>query len=607
MNGASGLEFTLALLFGAVGVWFHAWNQFNRASYAQSPEFARLLSKLQPSDLRSGRVFIQSFVIYVSILTIVYLALCAFLTVPALAGLISQIPGVDLLGGTAGANKLPDPISVAGVAFAEDGGFAPLGLVDTSGPSTSIPLAVSLAVVGLAPNIPWLARFEQLVRSTAHRLSGIPTQLINSTLTLRSDPLIPDDVKTGLLLSSSDWARITAYGQAAEAAGVAFKEEFVRDIRNIIALRLWVLEGAVGLRDNSVRSNYLSIEDEVQARITALIQALDAKSGHNTSGAETSQNDKPGRDWVSLVLETEETLEDLCLLILLYSEHRAVFRNAGTLSQTEADPERKKASYFLFTGVQRASGLSDEDNAGSMLFFRLTGAIIIVAAVTGAIVYSPGPEAVSTAWGWLVNVMTFVVSAVATYVVALFFVLSFHQTASQRSGRGAGWANAFAGNANVSRAVPQLVLLFLLSIIIALLIRIAFHLFYLASTVGFQPIRDNFARVLDYAVKIELMHAVLGGILALSTVLMLDAWRAGRLPRLKWWFLLLVPLVLGLTQLLGAQAINALGGTMNFGDLLRLVRYALSPVAIGLVVVVYALRSLSDEFPATYRGGAAHA
>ena len=583
-------SFTLALLFGAVSVFFHARNQFNRSTYDQSPEFRRLLEKLQPSDMRRGGAYVQAFVLYTVVLLLVYLLLCLYLTVPSLQQLGVGITGLEF----AGAAKIPEQVTkpVAGIAFDEAGGI--LGRIgERSGPDPSIPLAVSLAVVGLAPNVPLLWRLESYVRVTAHRLSGYPTRLVDSGLALRRH-VLPEDT---LLLIGTDLERLARYRAAAEVAKLAEVEALVADVGKILKFRRWIIARRIYVPGEVVRLAKVPVEDEVVRRIDNLLLELDAATAPRDAGATGGAVRTPGADWRKLTQEIEETVEDLCLYVSLLCEQRAFVEAVETAAERSVSKEdlvaaqRQQAAAQLAEALEGAELLSDRGTVGMTMFFRLAGAIVLLAAL-GAWLWGRSRQENPGDLGTFELVLAFAISATLTYVVALAFMLSYQQEAVKRQ----NWENAFDPEGKWSRIVPQLTLVFVASTLLALFSRVAYNIYSAGQRVGFEKVQDNFSSVMASAIGIEFPDALLGGVYCLFIVLMIDAWAMGKIERVRW---RTVPLLAFSLAVVAAWArlnqtwLNVVDTNVIVQDVARA---AATPALIGLVSGIYASQVLRDEF-----------
>lgn len=616
-DAVQGVEgFLVALFFGAVSVWLHAINQFNRSTYDQSKEFYRLLDKLRPSDLRKSDVYRQAFLFYAVILTLVYLAVVAFLTVPGLQQFAELIPGLSSLGQSVGAGVLPQPDYVAGVAFDEGGAVKDLAGVDPgTGYSAAIPLAVGLAVVGLAPNVPGLLKLEQFVRATAHQLSGIPTHLVTVALALRHKPLLTSE-ETGQGLQKSDWDRIRAYSSACDQ-NVENAERFTSDATKIIILRRWILEQAVFAPYLPISTKYRIVEADVRARVNTLVAELDRVSGYATEESGISDGPAESRvrpDWSGLIAATEDTVEDLCLLVVLYEEHQALQIASQGADETEDDERLIVARRYLAS----VSGLMEQaniDNIASALFSRLTLAILLM-AVVGSLIYgwvflAEGFEPGWRTIGLAKHALAITLSTAVTYVPALFFTLTFQQ--SRYVSVPPVWENAFTELAKRSRFVPQLMICGLIALFVAFFFRIGYHLYVVINAVGLETVRERLWQVIDFAVVQELTFALQGSAVAVTAALIIDCWRAGRLALWRWWFigalatLLSAIAMFGLAAQVGWSCLGVIAERPSGCGLTPTWRLAvdtaLPALLTGTVAAIYAVGFLRDEFPDVYQRG----
>jgi len=272
-------QFWLAMVVGVVVLWVHARSQFDKLSLEHSGGYQRLISKIGSSDLHASAEYRRAFVIYAAILTVLYVVLCIYIAVPDLQLMVRELAGrdvMDLL--SVGASKLPETVAapVAGVAFDENGGL--LGTIETgAGLNASVPLAISLAVVGLAPNVPWLARVEEFIRATAHRLAGIPTRLVNGSLALSDEVFVTPDEKDGLLLSPDDWTRISRYRTRLDF-------DFADDVINVVALRGWIMQDGDLSPRGKVPTGFAGIERDVTDRIEKMLRDLETALAKTHTG-----------------------------------------------------------------------------------------------------------------------------------------------------------------------------------------------------------------------------------------------------------------------------------------------------------------------------------
>lgn len=601
-------NFFVALAFGTIAIWLNARTQFNRSTYGQSYEFKRLLAKLQPSDVQKGNAYLQSFLLYCVVLTIVYWLICLYVVVqPWLLSFGVAIPGTEFLDGIAGAAKLPEQTgaAVAGVAFDEAGGL--LGTVEHSGPSPSIPLTVSLAVVGLAPNVPVLYRFEEYLRATAHRLCGIPTQLVDSGLILRRYPLISkaeigESAQTGLLLLPTDRERIQRYDAAARAARIGEPDSFYFDIAKIVALRRWILKRRIFISGGSSFPEYAAIEAEITLRVEKLLADLEAAVA--PTPADPAERDKAAgkaADWGALVLETEQTVADLCLLIALFSQ-RADFRRTLTealeAEQTHSDDEmqqRQEAVQLLQGGLERASLLTDRGSIGMLVFTRSCGAILVVAALAGFF-WGDSREAKGNGiYGSLSLAAIYAINATMTYLIPLFFALNFQQERKKVY----AWENVFAERVRYSSFALQFAMVFCVATLIALAGRLAFNITKAAIAVGIDKVQESLPKVVEFALRSETVDSVNAALFAIMITLIIDAADDREIfDRVRWKLVLLMSVAMGVIAGMSRARLSLFADQpIDYPLVIKALAAAAAPCLIGLVCGALVVMTLEDEMP----------
>lgn len=594
--------FTAAVFFGALVIWFHAWNQFNQPSYQDSSDFTRVLKRLQPSDMRKGPVFIQAYVFYAVILTFIYLLICIYASVPFLQGLIRiDIPGLDLIGGTAGAQKLPESAALATGAAFDD---AALGSVAEAGPSASLPLLVSLAVVGLAPNVPFLARIEAWLRARSHKLSGIPTHLIDSGFKLRRERIFDPELGRGLLISDEEWRQVGLYHTAAGFYASREREALREQVLKIIALRNWVLRGRVFQPDGRIRFVYQHLETEVRQQVRDLIARLDALSSRAVAGAAPDGPEETAErslEWAAIVRDAEEVCGDICVLVALYSERDAFAADMKEAKARTSSPlgayetEQRQAEATFIAALRRVSLVADKDSFGTTVFFRLAGSIILTSTLAGLFF---GQERFAGAGdvGSLVLAFKYAIVAAIMYALPLFFALGYQQEQLKRD----RWENLIGGKR--SRAASQYCVTFLIATVIALVGLVANNIYFAIADVGLERVAEQFQAVLVAAYRVESHRAVMGGALAITMALTVDAWRAGKLTgwNARWPGGLVGFATLALAGLGAWDRYASLAAVEGAGiEPDKVLIAALSAGLVGLVASVYVVQSLMDEFDET--------
>ena len=591
--------FTAAVFFGALVIWFHAWNQFNRPSYQESSDFTRVLRRLQPSDMRKGPVFLQAYIFYAVVLTFIYLLICIYASVPFLQGLVRiDIPGLDLLAGTAGAEKLPESGELAtGAAFDE----ASLGAVASYGPSPSLPLLVSLAVVGLAPNVPFLARVEGWLRLRSHKLSGIPTHLIDSGFKLRRERMFDPEKGEGLLISDEEWRQVNLYYAAAEPFASREREALREQVLKIIAIRNWVLRGRVFQPDGSIRYRYQQLEAEVRQAVRDLLARLDALSVRT---AATPPPDGPEEtaerslEWAGVVRDTEEVCGDICVLVALYSEREAFAADMREARSRRDDPsgayeaEQREAGDVFTAALRRVSLVADRDSFGTTVFFRLGR---LDRAYEHARRPVPRTGALRGRRRSRLARPRHEIRDRGSHHVRPAAVLRPRLPAGTAEARLLGEPD----RGRRSRAVAQYCMTFFIATLIALVGLVANNIYFAIADVGLERVAEQFQAVLLAAYRIESPRAVMGGVLAIIIALIVDAWRAGKLVR--WgapWPVGLVAFAALALGGLGAwdryQSLAAVEGAVL--DQAKIMLAGASAAIVGLVAATYVLQSLMDEF-----------
>ena len=604
--------FTAALLFGAVVVWFHAWNQFNRPTYRMSPEFAWLIERLRPSEMRKGGVYVQAFIFYAVILTAVYLGLCLFLSVPFFQQLGVTIPGLEFASGDAGAAILPEQSAgrIAGVAFDERGQVLSQ-LTPPRGPNPSLPLAVSLAVVGLAPNVPILVRVEEWIRTKAHKLSGIPTQLIEAGERLRDRRLLlSKDFRTpdGLLISETDWRRIDHYFTEAEFR-IPSRDDFRNHVSKIIAFREWIFRGGVAYPDGGTRGQYEGLEREIRTEIRTLLRELDGLTGFDPAGSGGTALPDPLR-WSALAREANILCGKVCVLLALYSERRAfgladerrklVEALEGTDRQKDAADHRHLTSRMdaldrIDEALADITIESNRENFSTVLYFRIVFSIVAVATVFGAMT-APGAERTIGSASFWIRITEFVATALITYGLTLFIALGYQQEAMKNR----TWENIFSQNR--SRAIPQYITLFVTLWLCALIGLIGYAVYSAIASSSFEIVSERFEKVLFFAFKSEFYRSMMGALLATCVLIIVDAWRDRRLgPLGSFWPVALIAFTTLAMAIIGGYAENAALVVTSSSDspapgpatiFWAAVRYG----TIGFVTSFFSVLVISEEF-----------
>jgi hypothetical protein len=527
----SDVDFLVAILFGMAIIAFFSWDQFKRPSYERSRDFQRVIELLTPPDLRRTTVYFRSYVFYVVMLWGIYLLLCLFVPVGIQAGLgiiNPQRPDAASVQGEVGAQELP-------VGWSQDE-LGPDAGDDDRDRGPELPLFIALAIVGLAPTIPFLQRFEVRVRLIAHRLSGIPTRLYSGTESLRGEELSFGEAETGYLIPLKDWKRISHYASVADSAEVDDIRAFQSDLRKIFAFESWFVKGKLDLANYELRPGMSSLRADLAERIERFILTVDALSGF-TPEVEAAEDPDVSHlvtqgsteAWNRYATEAHELAFDACVLVVLYVEHRivkapdATSNGNGPASDNEQDPEQVRANAVLMQFLSDTPRRIEEGSVDTVIWWRATCWVVAVAFVWGALFGDNPVQDSDESYfgdGFLLGV-GYMISALVTYSVAILVAVSWHQTENDRG----NWPNAF--RSDWTDTSGPIFTIFLVSGFAALICNVAYNLYSISKAVDFQTLLDNWDRVLVSAIAYEGPRAMLAPILAIAIILAIDAWRAG--------------------------------------------------------------------------------
>lgn len=546
-------EYMVALLFGAVIVVVFAWDQFNRPSYEASRELTRLIELLSPSRMRRRTVYWRAYLFYAGIMLVVYATLCAYgsLLAPAL-GL--QLPGLEEAT-VIGASELP--LLARAVGESAVSGYDPEAIVAQpqvlSGEAPgkpfagnpAVPLFVSLVIVGLAPSVPILQRFEEKIRFAAHRLSGIPTRLVRGGRHLSQKPL--NLGSAGLLIPTRDWERLETYPLRAAEAGLPEAADLREDMEKIFALRAWVLRERLPLGNSVARESLAQLESELSRSIDRLIFTLDTLAGFEpalaTNGAAVEPENLRAA-WEAAMKEAAQIRTDLCILAMLYVEHGVLPTEDGAdrlgwgaepdVGASDGAHQKAAAERRLMRLLGDAARYVDRENVGIVVFVRATAATLLVAFFYGLFLQIDSAAAGQQSLGGgnpLALGFLLAMSALLTYTLPLLVAISWQQSAYQSG----DWRNPFTES--WVRWTPQFFAVFFMSMVAAAVCVVGYNIYATIWTVGLERVLANWSGVLYYAIKYEAPRAVLGPALGIGMLLVVDAWRGSErgnqwLPRL---------------------------------------------------------------------------
>lgn len=640
----------LALIFGAVIVVFFAYERFNSAGYQGSQQFERLVAYLSPDKLRARRVVLRAYIFYAATLVAIYFFLCTYAQVLPLLG-ASGIPA-DAIGAT----------SIGAQAADADTGRPKLNI------SPSISLTVALIMVGLAPSFPILDRFEHWMRSTAHRLAGIPTRVIEAADNLRHRSLdfnLPSGSepvpKNTLLIRRGDWQRMVRY-QSESKGGLAAPEDFRDDLKTVFAVSSWILDRKLKLSSTRDRLRFQPLEAALRKRVDALVHALDEKSGfarpetqpHETAPAglvtEAAASEAvapvPVRvGWERLAREADELADDLCVLLALYVEHEiipassqalakvaATAQDASTASENASrhqhDEAKKKLEEFL--DLHGGPSHSVQPQVAVTVFWTL-GVVLTV-----SLVWSVFPGALEAEMQGQITgrpyyrALDYSFNGLSTFVIPMLITLALRDSGLQSHHWNSLWSDHW------TLTLPQSAVVVLASSALATLILVAANIWIVSLSPEFKLERPW--TYVGFQIQYVGPAALRGAALAWIVMLMLDAQldtlrkapkiqenaRKGRKPDAQeaarldmarpWSWLrsvLWAVLAAVMMALVGAvtRSFSALAGAYRYGEELNdidrgLIVYAAIYSALITFLVVYCVSEAVRNVRGSFRSGA---
>lgn len=541
-----------AFLFGALVIAFFARDQFNRPSHEGSRELTRLIEMLTPSTMRRRNVFWRAYLFYVAILLIIYATLCVYglLLGPA----IGFVPQGYQSAAEIGARDLPAvsaPAAIERTAEVESGfnlNDRPTQILEGTADEQddkdrfrsdpTIPLLISLILVGLAPRFPLLERVEEKIRFMAHHFSGIPTRLVKGGRKLHEIPLqLGNGTGDQLLIPLKDWQRIEYYVKVAD---VDDKTALREDLEKIMAFRSWVLHEKLASDNFIARENLTRVEDDVKKEVESLIFLLDTRSGFNTrSEPDYSKPADQAADpvqhrvaWEAAARQADQVCGDMCVLNMLYIEHGVLPIKATAESfgwgrdpgPNAAEPAKQKylAECKLIDHLDAAVAYVDRENFTVLLWVRATGAILAVSLMYGMLFGMNPADAANSFAGnsRIVLGLDYMMQATLTYALAMLVGINWRQNAHRTN----TWHNIF--QSHWAQWLPLLSSIFLLSGVVAIICVVGLNVMTAIRAVGVKAVFENFLPVLGAGLEYESPRATLGPLLTIFVLVIVDAWQS---------------------------------------------------------------------------------
>nr|WP_319386495.1 hypothetical protein [uncultured Roseibium sp.] len=561
----------VALLFGALIIGVFSYERFNKATYGSRRQLERLVDLLTPDKLRARKTVFHAYTFYALTMLLIYFFLCAY------AEVIPYLGGPDILADTVGASQLPTAPTEE--AAGSTVGFVPLSnnesvfwaqpLSSETGPAEkrnfldigidpSISLTIALIIVGLAPTFPVLQRFEDWMRSAAHRLAGIPTRVIGAgedlqrnSIQLRDEGDEDNDIpKNSLLIPRGHWERIRHYSQAA-GGQLADPQDFHEDLDLIFSISSWILDRKLKLANASQREEFDKLEAALTRRRDVLLLELDEKSSYqagetaaapekadataeadapqegNGSGENPAATEKKRASWERLAEEADHLADDLCILLALYVEHEIIIPDSGaqrleknaTSSVRQQILAKKKLEAFLSDLFNEHAG-PVHSRSHAMLTILWSAGITVSLALAWSVF--PGPYETALQSGsagspyW--RALGYATTSFNSFCVPIIIALALRDGARQTH----RWRNM--SQAHWTKRLPQAAALVFVSWAVATLFIIGLVLWRSAiESGGWEENQRTVWATLQASFEYNAPTPLRGAVLALILVVLLDA------------------------------------------------------------------------------------
>ena len=494
---------------------------------------------LSPDKLRARRIVLQAWLFYTAALLLIYILSCAYVNV---------IPNLGSAT-TAGASSVG----------------APNGNGDSSsiGISPAVSLGVALILVGLAPSVPVLKRFEGWLRQAAHRLAGIPTRMLSDSDELRSNAInLERENGEDLLIPSGYWGRREHYRRAT-ADQLTAPSDFANDIDLIFAVTGWFLDGRLKLDKIDMREQFQMLEDELRNRKDVIILELDERTRFVMGGTpmaklpapevkaeEIAAGELKRRSWERIASDVNDLADDLCILLALYVEHGFIQVDPKTVSGQRPEEVRDEAPLISRRQSTRQQAMARErllefiwpileDGVRNVQPSQTTPALIwssmLILGVTLVWSYWPGVYEMELRW---VGVSSsgyqragdYLVVAINSLVIPALIALALRDAGLQSK----RWINAW-NSPHWTTLLPQTLLVLAVSWTSAMLIVIAINFWNVAIDKGFE--KNENLDVVRTAFETDALFVLRGSILAILIILLLDgvSARLSSLQKQKTW------------------------------------------------------------------------
>lgn len=276
-----------SFLFGLVSIVWFAQDRLNQRlpSDGDDPQRReRLIELVLPFQLRNRRVFRRAYLVYTGILVTIY----------AVGSIFGSVIGPVLFPGT-----------------------------DVNGPEW--PMALALAMIGIAPKFPFLLRLEEKVRAFTHELVGVPRTFHSFTNALLNVPVSVETLGDDLIAPGDTQRLALVLEAAARVMGrTVAHETFSNRVLKLFAFRAWN-DSDLAWPPYSVRREFRRIEAEVAPAVHGLIEDLEHLAeltlAQPPTESEAQQNWVAMESrWRSIAQRVSGSADDVCALFALYAE-----------------------------------------------------------------------------------------------------------------------------------------------------------------------------------------------------------------------------------------------------------------------------------------------
>ena len=313
------MEFWVAYGVGVLVLWLFARDQFNHPSWKDEHRLTRILTV---PNLRGERVRKRALVVYLLLLVCMYTVFVFLVS----------------MGVVAWGDAPPSPDTVAG-------GVGPAADLKLPGPS--VPLTVSLALVGIAPRVEILTKLEERIRVAAHEMMGLPRGLFSAGQTIADTELTVQQIGRENIVKDDLDRLERQVGAARDVFGKdAVKVKlFQSRLLKLLAFKTWVLDGVWPA--THIREPYDVLETDLATEMNANLADLDDLAAVSQAGMTSTERDTLRKRWNDRLKATDDLCGEICALLFIYSE-----KENPEAAKGPVEPIRASIAAFF----QRASG-----------------------------------------------------------------------------------------------------------------------------------------------------------------------------------------------------------------------------------------------------------